>query len=394
MDRTDKIDKDAQEAVEYTGEGEMDMNIDGTEEQQEKLLNVWISLCEFQFDKPGNSYLFIMRVMNILRFNNDLLDNRDAQVGMLEYLKFIYLKGRQLLHGNDPDRFLPSPKMDLIWREHLLYTEKYRELCNGVRKNLGLPEDDAIFHREHPRWIESGEYSQRYEETLDAYKTVFGDAPSDWWPVKLENETTLSNFYDGILWCVEAFYDKGEYVYDPDLSTVKTRHPLRLTEEGKNLTANSTSRKLSGEQFAELVDAMVLPEGLAELYQKETLIPMEKVLEYLHEYKKFLWIAYFRPECAVPSGPVDMLWHMHVISTKSYDTETKKLFGRYMDHTPGGGTKEEKAGYAKATSEIHEYLDRFFEDGFHAEAWPTQDIKDNKYLSLFSWRSRVKPQSL
>eukprot|EP00357_Protocruzia_adherens_P021976 CAMPEP_0115021226 /NCGR_PEP_ID=MMETSP0216-20121206/30743_1 /TAXON_ID=223996 /ORGANISM="Protocruzia adherens, Strain Boccale" /LENGTH=395 /DNA_ID=CAMNT_0002393507 /DNA_START=111 /DNA_END=1298 /DNA_ORIENTATION=- len=387
-----KRDSDGEDTTEYSAEGEMEMNIDGTEEQKEKLLNVWNYLCEFQFDKEGNTYLFIMRVMNILRFNNDLLDNRDSQIVMFEYLKFLYIKAREVLHGRDPDKFLPSPKMDLVWREHILYTEKYRELCNGIKKNLGLPEDNIIFHREYPTKMEDNEYSHRYDETMTEYKTVFGDAPSEWWPTKLENENRLSNFYDSLLWSPEVFYDKAEFVSNPDLSQGTNPGPLRLSEEGRTIKASCSSKPLTGEQFAEKIEAVQFPEGMAEVYQRESRLPMAKVLEYFHEYKKYLWISYFKPDSAVPSGPVDMLWHMHVTSTRNYKEETTKLFGSFLDHAPGGGSKQEKAEFGIATAKIHTNLGSYFSDGFNAEAWPTQEIKDDKYLSLHSWRPIVRPQ--
>mmetsp|Transcript_47009 Transcript_47009/g.54188 ORF Transcript_47009/g.54188 Transcript_47009/m.54188 type:complete len:388 (+) Transcript_47009:80-1243(+) len=384
MDSTNPVDDTKPE--ETGSDGEMEMNIEGTPEEQEKLLAVWNFLCEFKFDDPGVVYLVIIRLSNVIQLNGRALNNEEAQEAMMEYLKFLFLKGRQLMMGKDPDYVLPSPKLDLVWREHMLFTIKYRELCNGIKKALNLKEDDVIFGREHPKWIDQEEYSQRYQTMYQEYTNVFGAPPVSWWPARLEGDESVAGFYDRFIWCPTPWYKEGNFLDESDKGTTHEAKPLVLTEAGKSLVAKSACRKLSGQEVADILDAWELPEGFAKLYQEESQRPMSLISEYMHEYKKFWWIAYFT-NMSVPSKEVDMIWHLHISSTKNYDRETRKLFGSYADHTPGGGRKEEKEGFAKTTDLLHTALAENFEGGLNERAWPSGPTAVGP-LAVYAWRPR------
>lgn len=54
------------------------------------------------------------------------------------------------------------------------------------------------------------------------------------------------------------------------------------------------------------------------------------------EYRKFLWLlARYPGEMMVPwSQDMDEFWHQHILNTVNYTAMCKKLFGKYIDHTP------------------------------------------------------------
>lgn len=55
-------------------------------------------------------------------------------------------------------------------------------------------------------------------------------------------------------------------------------------------------------------------------------------------YKGFLYaLARKDPEDLIspPTQEVDEFWHEHILDTRKYREDCDKIFGRYMDHTPG-----------------------------------------------------------
>lgn len=52
-------------------------------------------------------------------------------------------------------------------------------------------------------------------------------------------------------------------------------------------------------------------------------------------YRGFLFVCWkFKNKEHVPSRMVDMYWHTHILYTKDYRAFCKKLYGKYLDHTP------------------------------------------------------------
>lgn len=53
------------------------------------------------------------------------------------------------------------------------------------------------------------------------------------------------------------------------------------------------------------------------------------------EYQKFLTLLLLHPnEDLVPNHVMDEVWHFHILDTRKYHEDTKRLFGHYLHHYP------------------------------------------------------------
>lgn len=69
--------------------------------------------------------------------------------------------------------------------------------------------------------------------------------------------------------------------------------------------------------------------------QKKLNLQQEQIKELCDEYKKFLYLAKMNPETSlVPGKLVDEVWHDHILHTKQYQADCKRILGRYMHHIP------------------------------------------------------------
>jgi hypothetical protein len=75
----------------------------------------------------------------------------------------------------------------------------------------------------------------------------------------------------------------------------------------------------------------------ASLVQKLDWTP-EKTLRVEAEYKQFLYALAHKGKDDIISPPtqdVDEFWHQHILNTRKYREDCQKIFGHYVDHTPG-----------------------------------------------------------
>eukprot|EP01084_Bolivina_argentea_P223086 377511_1 len=68
----------------------------------------------------------------------------------------------------------------------------------------------------------------------------------------------------------------------------------------------------------------------------------EFTLKVGEEYTKFLYMIKHYGSPAVPSKMVDLIWHQHILDTKSYMNDMKNIFGKYIHHSPAYTEMERK----------------------------------------------------
>ena len=63
----------------------------------------------------------------------------------------------------------------------------------------------------------------------------------------------------------------------------------------------------------------------------------KKSIEAVEQYKRYLWLIHqyqkkykFLP----PSAEIDFIWHAHILDTKAYAIDCKKMFGQTLHHDP------------------------------------------------------------
>ena len=76
------------------------------------------------------------------------------------------------------------------------------------------------------------------------------------------------------------------------------------------------------------------------------------------QYRKFLTLKAKYPKAElVPTEEIDLIWHSHILDTRRYSADCKKLFGRFLHHGPFFGpfsteTQEEMGVRFNETSKL------------------------------------------
>jgi hypothetical protein len=66
----------------------------------------------------------------------------------------------------------------------------------------------------------------------------------------------------------------------------------------------------------------------------------ERCEEVCQEYLRFLALVQLRPcHMVVPPPLVDEVWHEHILMTAQYREDCQRIFGHFLDHDGGVGTR-------------------------------------------------------
>jgi hypothetical protein len=92
----------------------------------------------------------------------------------------------------------------------------------------------------------------------------------------------------------------------------------------------------------------------------------------VQEYRHYLALLVLSPgRSHTLAGPVDQVWHEHILHTREYDHFCYSVFGRFVHHSPSSLDDSPKTGGAYL--DTVEELRLFFTD-FAAHAWPDQSV--------------------
>lgn len=102
----------------------------------------------------------------------------------------------------------------------------------------------------------------------------------------------------------------------------------------------------------------------------------EYTLEVIEEYKKFMFLVAVSGHPVSPSDPVDQVWHLHLIYTKSYwDEFCYGILGTAVHHNPTKGGKSERQKHVKMYDQTAESYQRYFGTSQPTHIWVnTQDL--------------------
>ena len=97
---------------------------------QSKLLPVmnsmlWNNIEEFDLDAPLSEYGFSTRLINENYWTTDF-----AHTAIIEYKKFMYLA------AVSAEMVSPSPIVDIVWHQHLVFTHSYDKFCEILGKKI------------------------------------------------------------------------------------------------------------------------------------------------------------------------------------------------------------------------------------------------------------------
>jgi hypothetical protein len=93
------------------------------------------------------------------------------------------------------------------------------------------------------------------------------------------------------------------------------------------------------------------------------------------EYKRFLTLRLLWPkQVAVPTTFIDQMWHYHILATKTYREDCKRVFGTFLDHDPYFGGSD----YMLAAAATERHYERTFGELMIRQLIPTQEEQDGK----------------
>ena len=74
-------------------------------------------------------------------------------------------------------------------------------------------------------------------------------------------------------------------------------------------------------------------------------------------YKNYLFLLKKYPSKVIPpSKQIDEFWHQHILFTRRYHEDSIKIFGKYLHHQPGEGTRESIKYFRKLFDEVTQEL--------------------------------------
>ena len=125
--------------------------------------SLWQKIQNFDFDHPLSEYGFTTR---LARENSWTLNfTKDA---VLEYKKFMYLA------ATADAMVSPSEIVDVVWHQHLIFSQSYNEFCNLIGKRIEhVP---STHNRE-----DYEKFGQAKERTNKLYVNEFGEQPEQYW---------------------------------------------------------------------------------------------------------------------------------------------------------------------------------------------------------------------
>ena len=123
----------------------------------------WQNILGFDLDTPISEYGFSTRLENENSWTINFA--RDA---IIEYKKFMYLA------AISDSMVSPSEIVDVVWHQHLVFTQSYDEFCKLLGKKIAhIPSTHN--RSDHHKFAQAKEYTQKI------YKEHFGEQPAVYW---------------------------------------------------------------------------------------------------------------------------------------------------------------------------------------------------------------------
>lgn len=121
----------------------------------------------------------------------------------------------------------------------------------------------------------------------------------------------------------------------------------------------------------------------------------EYTIEVIQEYKKFMFLVAVSGHSVSPSDPVDQVWHLHMIYTRSYwDEFCHGILGMPVHHNPTKGGKEERKKHVGMYDQTAESYLKYFGEPQPAHIWiDTKNLfKEIHYRRVNMHRNWVIPK--
>ncbi|WP_343695710.1 hypothetical protein [Flavobacterium sp.] len=124
---------------------------------------LWNQIEKFDLDNPNDEYGFSTRLASENSWTIYF-----TKKAILEYKKFMYLA------ATSNEMVSPSEIVDIVWHQHLIFTNSYSDLCNILSKRI---EHIPSTHNK----AEKDKFHKAKEVTKNLYELNFGKQPEEIW---------------------------------------------------------------------------------------------------------------------------------------------------------------------------------------------------------------------
>jgi hypothetical protein len=124
---------------------------------------LWRKVEEFDFDSPQSEYSFSIRLAR-----ENFWTESFTKLALVEYKKFMYLA------ATSGYMVSPSEIVDIVWHQHLIFTQSYQEFCKILGKQI---EHIPSTHNKE----EFEKFRKAKENTKEHYERNFGNQPKSVW---------------------------------------------------------------------------------------------------------------------------------------------------------------------------------------------------------------------
>lgn len=124
---------------------------------------LWQQILEFNLDNTDGEYNFSLRLANENYWSIGF-----THQAIFEYKKFMYLA------ATSEQMVSPSPIVDVVWHQHLIFTQSYNEFCGLLGKQI-----QHIPSTHNP--AEFQKFKLAKERTKRLYSASFGEQPAAIW---------------------------------------------------------------------------------------------------------------------------------------------------------------------------------------------------------------------
>jgi uncharacterized protein (TIGR04222 family) len=128
------------------------------------IMNIlWNEVVAYDFDHPLSEYSFSVRLAK-----ENFWTHAFTAKTIVEYKKFMYLA------ATVDAMVSPSEIVDVVWHQHLVFTQSYTDFCRLLGKTIQhIP---STHNRQ-----DAARFKQAKERTNKMYKSIFGEPPADVW---------------------------------------------------------------------------------------------------------------------------------------------------------------------------------------------------------------------
>ena len=281
--------------------------------------------------------------------------------------------------------YTPAPLIDQMWCLAIVYSQKYKELCEylvgGVidrfpqREFKGFhlfkkawPDYDKDFYnldQKHTVWIYNKDITYFLEKFYD---TILKDSPSGLIKIaKSRLDGYLEHFHSFI---IEKYSCINRYSPPNDNND---SHPYFNVEVKGDI---SNIYEMILRHLPDLESTFGNAYSVGKSYEA-----------YKSEYACFMAMIYFSKNTLTPSEEVDRIWHAHQALTVDYRNFCNEIFGRFIHHTPTVGGQEDTDKFTSIYADTLEFYKFLFKREPCKGLWPSPSDRFNPENFVGSWYS-------